>query len=420
MEFENSLISDDFESLPSVEEHLNEWSLFCSSTKDSFTTTDILNSERLMEPDDEKFYEYIYRNAFLFLKTGKRINNKTLIKLRSLEVELPIKIKSSSSHYTDNLVVNFANSPMGYGDYLQRMERIYNLLSNITNSKFNQSPYTNPHVSDLDFSQYISIDFDFFSEMKFDENYILEFEEFFYLLGSGLLLTEPSICYSVYLHKAYKSLDDIFEGISSNSFFNKVRFSENVNLSEKQSDCFNLVFHLRRHDTALALLEGKLPLELEKKMGVSRPLLTSALCERIADTYLRLNNLDPAKINIFVISDGFLGLIERYEKVCFFNKITVDPDFIQYLTKLEYDLINTKPSIRNSTLNTICVGRDKVDTLKSLDIIANADLVITSSGFAIVLSKIANSVFINGFPAIKAESSEALFDDACKGSRVEK
>jgi hypothetical protein len=398
-----------------LDEHYSKWLDFSQNFEYPFFSGKLLNDTNWHETSEKNLVAYIFATASTFLNSGKRkVDNKlkNALCISSLD---DFDFKEDFTHIFQNLNINFASSPMGYGDYLQRMERVYNLLTGFGEPLFYQSQYINPHVSDLDFSEFIIIDFDDISSVKIIHNYILEFEEFFYLLASDSILINNDVCYSLYLHKAYNALDYLFEIFSKDSFYDNVHFSNKVKLVKKDPDCFNVVYHLRRHDTSLALLEGLLPNDIEKKMGVKRPLLTAEVCDRIAETFFDVHNLSPNKINISLVSDGFIGLIDRYRKLCFFRKIEIDDSVVQYLNKLEGGLLDTESTLPKSHLIERCVGREKDKTIRSLDIIANADLVITSSGFAIVLSKIAQGTFINGFCAMKAVTSEDKFVEVCAG-----
>lgn len=396
----------------SADEHALRWKRYAKANNYLFFSID--HSE--IDSNLVDLYGFVFQSTSKFLDSRKRRidEDKYLMFRGEFDKNSNLNLKEKISK---KIKVIFANSPMGYGDYLQRMERMYNLLFNIGGDfSFYQTNYLNPHVKDLNFAEYVNIDLPTHELEMFSESRTLEFEEFFYLLANGMLDNKSSEGHQIYLHKAYRTLNYIFESASANSFYSKVSFSNKVELQPNQSETFRVAFHLRRHDTALSMIRDKVHSTIAQRMGVDRPLLTVEFCEKITQTFLKLNKLKVKKIEVSIISDGYLGLIERYEKLCFFNKLEVEPSFIEYLNQLEDELLHPELSMTNSTVKEVCIGREKEKTIFSLELIANSDLIITSSGFAKVLAEIASKPCINGFDAMKFKDSDVKFSEICKVS----
>ncbi|MDG6099372.1 hypothetical protein EXU34_18105 [Alteromonas sp. ZYF713] len=396
----------------STEEHALGWKRYAKAKDYLFYSIEYFENDR----NFTNLYGFVFQSTINFLKSRKRKidEDRYLVLKEGIDKKSSLNLKEKISR---KIKVIFANSPMGYGDYLQRMERMYNLLLNIGGSfSFHQTNYLNPHVKDLDFSEYVNIDLPIHEMEISSESRTLEFEEFFYLLANGLLDEVSNEGHQVYLHKAYRTLNYVFESASANSFYSKVSFSNKVELQPNQSESFRVVFHLRRHDTALSMIRDKVHSAIVDRMGVDRPLLTVEFCEKITKTFLEQNKIKVKNIKVSIISDGYLGLIERYEKLCFFNKLEVEPSFHEYLNQLENELLHPELSLRNTTIDEVCIGRGKEKTILSLGLISNADLVITSSGFAKVLAEIATKPCINGFDAMKFKDNEVKFSEICKGA----
>jgi hypothetical protein len=153
---------------------------------------------------------------------------------------------------------------------------------------------------------------------------------------------------------------------------------------------------MRRHDTAISLIEGFVEGPILKRLGVKRRLLNFDDFDAIVSNYFSKRHIYPDKVNITLVSDGFLDLKARYSAVAGRLGISERPSTLKKFDDLEFELLQEESNLDNSKVVNRIIGRDVDCTIDSTKAIANADLVVTSSGFAIVIAKVGGVDFING------------------------
>jgi hypothetical protein len=377
--------------------HFDEWEMYCSKKGFNFVYFDSLEpimknislSKNIMFIDLIKCISY-------YLKTNKIRRRKTEFnswkdvdfkrntpKFQSVKVEL----KSS---------ICMAYSAMGFGDHIQRLERLYSVCSYYTSSNFMQPVYVNPHVKKLDFDSLIDVKMPYFPENADGIGYIFEFEEFFFLLNLHCLVDDPEVTHHIYLHKATVKLDYIFAYLPiCTDFYNNTSYKFALDNNES-GNIFSVVYHMRRHDTAISLIEGFVEGPILKRLGVKRRLLNFDDFDAIVSNYFSKRHIYPDKVNITLVSDGFLDLKARYSAVAGRLGISERPSTLKKFDDLEFELLQEESNLDNSKVVNRIIGRDVDCTIDSTKAIANADLVVTSSGFAIVIAKVGGVDFING------------------------
>ncbi|WOD06178.1 hypothetical protein [Marinomonas sp. GJ51-6] len=293
-------------------------------------------------------------------------------------------------------------SSMGFGDFYQRLERLYNFTKTVSNFKFVVEPYVNPHSKELDFNALVSITGDVEGKQCSVEKTIEIADFYSYILSPSY--DNSDVKFNVIMGPGRALLnktDALYE--TQYTFINRLdlKIPELKFQPFTSKESLKVIYHMRRHDTALKAFSNIMPKSMRNKLGVERPLLDYSVCDLILDSYINSLEFLPSNIEIVVISDGVDALEDKYHQIKENISDTYDENLIlAKFNELRSDLNSGVSVLDNATVTCRILGRDRVKTLESVKAIAEADFVITSSGFSIFIARIAKADYVNGFTAI--------------------
>lgn len=333
----------------------------------------------------------------------KHITNTVLNLLQSHEISLKRKFhvnQLSNQHVNCSFTMPY--SSMGFGDFYQRLEKLYDFVKTITGFKFQVEPYINPHSTELDFNELVNICGDQEDDISRIEKTI-EISDFYtYILSSSF--QEKETKFNIILGPGRAILNNtspLFK--TRKQFIRTLRLDlPTIDFKPYQSkDSIKVVYHMRRHDTALKPFVDIIPDNIRKKLGVERPLLDFVSCDAIVKSYLSSKNQSDKKLEIVVISDGVDDLEVKYNKITSDIENNINSSKVNQVFKsLKNELNFGRSNIEGSMVSNRVIGRDSDKTLKSVKAIQEADFVITSSGFSIFMARIVGADYVNGFQAL--------------------
>ena len=138
---------------------------------------------------------------------------------------------------------------MGFGDYLIRMQLMYNFIKTFTDMKFKNLPYKNPHSTNVNFFSLVEVSEDEQTSESLNE-IILEMEDYLFILLIRRGFFEPETLYRIGMGPGRVSLIEFSSKVKYPDIFiaERCRYANTI-LSENPFDkCSDLkiVYHLRR------------------------------------------------------------------------------------------------------------------------------------------------------------------------------
>lgn len=358
----------------------------------------------------ECWKSYAGTHNYLFQSIDVESTDNAGIKAALAQVDIPISETSDESTFkVEKVAAEYAfneftmpYSSMGFGDFYQRLERLYDFVKTFADFKFIVEPYTNPHSTELDFNRLVNTSGDIEKSECVIEKTIDIADFYALILSSGF--NASRVKFNIIMGPGRAILNNTELLFNTEQRFIKKLSLESPNipyLPFKNASSVKVVYHMRRHDTALRPFEGILPSNLKKKLGVERPLLDYVICDQILASYLAYKGCEDSLLEIVVISDGVDDLLAKYEKVKGGAESIYDEKLVQQkFNQLRDELDFGESGLPNAVISSRVIGRDKEKTLESVKAISEADFVITSSGFSIFMARIVGADYVNGFQAL--------------------
>lgn len=358
----------------------------------------------------EAWKTYAETQNYLFQSIYVESADKTAIQTALAQAVVPVpevsydlvfKVEKIAAEYACN-EFTMPYSSMGFGDFYQRLERLYDFVKAFSDFNFIVEPYTNPHSTELDFNRLVNTNGDI-EESECVIEKTIDIADFYSLiLSSGFKATKVKFNIIMGPGRAILNNTELLFN-SEQRFINilSLELPDIPYLPFKSANSVKVVYHMRRHDTVLKSFDGILPSNLKKRLGVERPLLDYTNCDQILSSYLAHKNYEDRQIEIVLISDGVDDLLKKYEKVKHLAESNYDENLVQKkFNQLRNELDFGESGLPNTVISNRVIGRDTEKTLESVKAISEADFVITSSGFSIFMARIVGADYINGFQAL--------------------
>lgn len=388
--------------------HYLKWSDYCDKYGYDFYTYSPEKGLDIIESDDKnssvvtlaRFLQNYSKNKTAAKRIDLHHSNKNCYVDN-------ISIENSLSYNREEVVGGgFAMefSSMGFGDYLIRMELMFDFVNAFTNFKFKNLPYKNPHSTEVDFFSLIEVkeDEDF---PEIEKEVTVEIDDFMFILFVRNKLLGNGLFTRIGMGPSRKELIDF--SLSNNyprRFLNQYcRFSKGI-LEDSpfiSSEKLKVVYHLRRHDTIASQFASVLTLAEQKKFMVDRLYLTIDTCDELMSAYLEAKNKQDNSIDIIILSDGVDDLPSRLEGLLPELENDRKQQCLNIITRLNRELLESPTNLSNANISNRLIGRSEDSTVDSIKALASADVVITSSGFSKVLAEISNADVIWAKDAVK-------------------